>query len=1111
MTLDRTMAELAKRLAQATGEGEPCHLFGLPASAEAALALASASGGRFTVVVCDGPGTMEILHRDLLTLSAAAGTQDHVGRPLYYPPWETLPTPEDSRPGRTVSFPQDPDIAGYRMQALLALARTRGARDGPLLLATCIQALMQKTIPRRLLSRRTAVLPVGGEADPEQLARDLSDAGYVFESEVLEKPQASLRGGILDVWPPTETWPLRIEFFGSAIESIRAFSPVDQKSVGKLGECRIPPACEWSILHTLADRGECLLSYLPEDALIFWSREADVRDRAGIYEASVAECGAGDSLITFRGLQQRLARRAHVHVRTDPDAAPPEASTVPAMLPVRGVFEMPADVFQPDIGEGARRRLLQGLRSRASSQDAVLVFLDTPGALDHFRETLGKLAGETGAILAKEGVLSEGFVCDELGIVVIAESDLYGQRKMLDRRYQPEGERRGPPRYAGQRLAGPGDIEPGDLVVHVEHGIGKYLGLFEISVHDREQEVLTIEYADNARLHVPVSQAALLSRYVGTPSHKARLHRLGGKRWSKEKDAAEEAIADLAAGMLETQARRRLMSGHVFPSDTAWQHEFEATFPYRETADQHEVIRAVKDDMQSPRPMDRLICGDAGYGKTEVAMRAAFKAVMDQRQVAMLVPTTVLAQQHYETFARRMAPFPIRVEMLSRFRSAGRRSQILEGMADGTVDVVIGTHTLVQPEVRFKSLGLLIIDEEQRFGVKHKETLKQAQVTVDILTLTATPIPRTLHMSMTGARDMSLLQTPPRERMAIETIVSPNTDKVVREAILRELNREGQVFYLHNRVMTIERVRKRLERLVPEARVVVAHGQMAAGELAGVMHHFISGESDVLLCTTIIESGTDIPRVNTILIDRADRFGMADLYQLRGRVGRSNRKAYAYLMLPSHGAVDTAARKRINAIRRYSGLSAGFGLALRDLEIRGAGNMLGAQQSGHIAAIGFGLYCQMLRRTVAMLKGEDAPRLVDVDLRIDFIDLAPAPADASACAAIPYAYIEDERLRIAIYRRFAECSRTDEIDALRQELSDRFGPLPSAVGRLLTMVAIRVACADRNIQQAEVRAGKVMLTRNKDYLMVDRRFPRLAGTTADEKLDDTLRIVEQIG
>ena len=539
--------------------------------------------------------------------------------------------------------------------------------------------------------------------------------------------------------------------------------------------------------------------------------------------------------------------------------------------------------------------------------------------------------------------------------------------------------------------------------------------------------------------------------------------------------------------------------------------EFEAAFPYEETEDQWRAIEDVRRDMQAPRPMDRLICGDVGYGKTEVAMRAAFRAVCGGKQVAVLVPTTVLAQQHYETFRERMAAFPVTIEMLSRFRTPAEQAEIVRRLREGRLDIVIGTHRLAQPDVAFRDLGLVIIDEEQRFGVAHKEALKELRETVDVLTMTATPIPRTLYLSLVGARDLSVIQTAPRERLPIETIVAPYDDAVVREAILRELDREGQVFYLHNRVETIEHVRDRLVRLVPEARLVLAHGQMPERRLADVMRRFVRGEADVLLCTTIIESGVDIPNVNTILIDRADRFGIADLYQLRGRVGRYKHRAYAYLLLPRHGRLFDTARRRIEALRRHSGLGAGFQLALRDLETRGAGNLLGAEQSGHIAAVGFELYCQLLRRTVAALKGEPLPPLIDVTVRLDFLAPAADEAGAASPTALPADYIEDENLRLQAYRRIASIATEAEARAVREDLRDRFGPPPPAVERLLRIARIRVRAAALGAQSVETQEDRLVVTKNGGPIMPGGRYPRLKPGDPLRRLDEILRILARLG
>ena len=671
------------------------------------------------------------------------------------------------------------------------------------------------------------------------------------------------------------------------------------------------------------------------------------------------------------------------------------------------------------------------------------------------------------------------------------------------------------------------DIQPGELVVHVDHGIGKYMGLMEMEMAGRRQEMLLIEYAEGARIYLPTGQAHLLTRYVGMGNSAPALHHLKGQRWQNERASAQSAIEDLAATLLETQAARALKKGRACGSDTHWQSEFENSFPYMETPDQLTAIKAVKADLESAQPMDRLICGDAGYGKTEVAMRAAFKMVMEGRQVALLVPTTILAQQHFDTFTERMAAFPMRVEMLSRFRTRHEQNETIQRLREGETQIVIGTHRLVSKDVQFKDLGLVIIDEEQRFGVRAKEHLKQLRKQVDVITLSATPIPRTLYMSLTGARDMSTIQTPPQERQPVETIVLEYHDDIVREAIRHELARDGQVFYLHNRVQTIGKIEAKVKELVPEARVEYAHGQMSERELSEVMHRFVRGLFDVLICTTIVESGVDIPRVNTILIDRADRFGLADLYQLRGRVGRARHKAYAFLLLPPGGSLSDDSRKRIEALKRYTGHGTGFRIAMRDLEIRGAGNLLGAQQSGHIAAIGFDLYCQLLKRSVAKLQGKKVPPIIDASVDLDFLNRSPSspkagrmpavriagslPAqDGENSAFIPYSYVDDENLRVKLYGRIASLATESEVRELKKEFADRFGALPVAVKNLFEIARIRIAAAQVGVQSVRVSEERIILMRNGEAIMPESRYPRLKARTTSTRLNEILELIKKL-
>jgi len=1086
LNIRNAIAKYADALKALAPESHTIELPAMPASAEALTALALAAGGPPRLLwIHHAAESLERAHSDLISLREKRDQP----RISYFPPWDALPGPD---------FREDPEIAGYRLRALRQL--TEHTAEEPLIVVTSVQALLQATPLPDALAADTITLEVDIESDLGEITDALQASGYAFEPEVASKGQATRKGGLLDVWAPTDTWPTRIEFFGPVVESIRRFDPATQRSVEKIPLISLPPAREWDT-DSPSSSHATLIDYINAPATLLWSEPGSIAHQADAYETLLADAGSTDAISSFEVLQQRIAERQDIRqVHIDPDKPVELPGVLPRFSPIENAVEATGNHLGAELAERARKELLDSLYERTRRRHHVALFFDTSGSLSHFSDNLAREDGRP--IHTHKGVLSEGCNCPDLRLTVVAESDLYGRRKTLRRRYDPDAFHGRAPSGRGARISDFTDMATGDLVVHIDHGVGRYLGVREITFNDKQQEVLAIEYADEAKLYVPMSHAHLLSRYVGISAGRASLHKLGGTRWKRDKDAAQQAVLDLAADLLQVQAARNLLRGYAYPTDTTWQHEFENAFPFQETVDQINVIRDVKQDMESPRPMDRLICGDAGYGKTEVAMRAAFKAVQHGQQVAMLVPTTILAQQHYRTFSERMAGFPVRIEVLSRFCTASARTQLLKGLGAGEIDIVIGTHALVQSSVSFTRLGLVIIDEEQRFGVRHKEHLKQMKQLVDVLTLSATPIPRTLYMSMTGARDMSLLQTPPRERMAIETIVATADDEVIREAVLREIGRNGQVYYLHNRVMTIRRLRDRLARLIPEARIEVAHGQMKSSELASVMRRFSAGEFDVLLCTTIIESGMDIPRANTILIDRSDRFGIADLYQLRGRVGRSRHKAYAYLLLPPHGHVDSDARERIRAIRKHSGLGAGFNLAVRDMEIRGAGNILGAAQSGHISAVGFGLYCQLLKQSVARLKGEQPDKIVDTELRLDFVRLAPSDPDESSTAYLPDAFIPDERVRVAVYRRIAEATDADEVHALRQELGDRFGQLPSSVERLLTLADIRILASNTGIHLVEVRNRKIILKRDEDYIMDSARFTTLTTTTPDDQLQE---------
>jgi transcription-repair coupling factor (superfamily II helicase) len=1029
-------------------------------AALAAATLSRLSSARLALAVTPGPAELERVYGDLCALGRDSGVTLEL-----FPP----------------GVVNDPETAGTRLRVIRALnalgARQPTANKAPTVIVTSLAALLQPVPDPDAVEAASIHLRVGASFAFEALTERLVDAGYERVADVDTPGRLAVRGGLLDVWPPAAPMPWRAEFFGSELESLRTFDPATQISVGTGDAVWLPP-CSETALATVR-----LVSLLPPGAAVLWL-DHDLLKQAD---------GGQSAPFSWDELETHIAARAPSLQLFCGDPPPPQTPALPldiAALP--GLAELGAgEAHHPELLMQARQRLLADFARRADAGETVMLFADTAGTC----ELLARELGPDSRVLVRRAALSGGFCLP--GLTVAAQPDLYAVRKQSLRRPSATTAVR------GGRVENAADLETGDLVVHVDHGIGRFLGTTEVEVDGQRSEVFTLEYAEGAKLHVPVSHAHLLSRYVGVAGHRAKLHRLGGRRWTREKADAERAVADLAASLLDTQARRQVAAGLAFNPEPPWLHEFEASFPYQETEDQEKVIADVKRDMAAARPMDRLICGDAGYGKTEIAMRAAFIAVMNGRQVAVLVPTTVLAEQHYETFCDRMAAYPVKIEVLSRFHSRAKCAAILADARNGRVDIVIGTHALLGPEVAFQNLGLLIIDEEQRFGVTHKEKLKQVRQVVDVLTLSATPIPRTLYMSMTGARDMSLLQTPPRERVAVETQVARDTDTVIRNAIRQELNRRGQVYFLYNRVMTIGLMQHRLAGLVPEARVAVAHGQMPASDLARVMRSFEAGETDVLLCTTIVENGLDIPRANTILIHRADRFGIADLYQLRGRVGRSSQKGFAWLLLPEYGHVDEDARQRIAALQKHSGLGAGFNLALRDLEIRGAGNMLGAAQSGHIAAIGFGLYCQLLRRTIARLKGDAPPLLVDVGLELDFLELSPGAIDPERSACLPYAYVEDEAHRMIFHRRLAETTTAKEVRALHTELADRYGKPPAAVLRLLRLTELRVLAAQKKLGRIETRGNTIYFykLRERSPLLVKGRLPVFKGKDATQRLN----------
>jgi transcription-repair coupling factor (superfamily II helicase) len=957
----------------------------------------------------------------------------------------------------------DMDLQGERMKTLSFLQRggpsaELGTEDpaSAFVILTTFQTLENK-FPNL---GKPHVLNIGDSVSPDAFFQTLEKAGYELEPEVYEKGVAARRGGIIDLWPPTLEHPVRIEFFGDEIDSLRTFDILTQRSIDKISSLDILP---------LNAAGETTLDeLLPENTL-----------RIG---CGIAEEGFDIQVGCVTTDVQKI------------DLAPYETNLKPV-----------SDKHPAEAAERQRQRFNHTLKGMVSEGWTIDIYMETEGSAERLREAY---FSPPSAHIPQihTGLLHGSFVCKENNYLLITEADLYGYAAKTAHARKTGAAQRTP---AGERVAEWSDIQPGELVVHADHGIGKYMGVMEIEMAGRKQEMLLLQYAEGARIYLPTGQTHLLTRYVGMGNAAPSLHSLKGKRWQNDRASAEAAIEDLAARLLETQAARALKKGRACGADTHLQSEFENSFPYMETADQLSAIQEVKEDLESALPADRLICGDAGYGKTEVAMRAAFKMVMEGRQVAVLVPTTILAQQHFDTFTERMAAFPVCVEMLSRFRTRAEQNATIARLREGQVNIVIGTHRLVSKDVQFADLGLVVIDEEQRFGVRAKEHLKQLRKEVDVLTLSATPIPRTLYMGLTGARDMSTITTPPQERQPVETIVLEQHDEIIQGAIEHELAREGQVFYLHNRVQSIHKVAQRIESLVPEARVEYAHGQMSEKQLSDIMHRFVRGLFDVLVCTTIVENGVDIPNCNTILVDRADRFGLADLYQLRGRVGRARRKAYAFLLLPPHGVLTDDARQRIEALKKYTGHGTGFRIAMRDLEIRGAGNLLGAQQSGHIAAIGFDLYCQLLKRSVARLQGKKVPPLIDASVDLDFLERSPASGEQTDAAFIPYSYVDDETLRVKLYGRISSLATETEVRELTKEFADRFGKLPPPMRNLFEIARIRIAAAYAGVKTIRVNEDRILLIRRGDPIMPDGRYPRLSALTASARLKEILELVKQ--
>ncbi|MFM8634470.1 MAG: transcription-repair coupling factor [Planctomycetia bacterium] len=1024
-------------------------------SALAAAALARAQGREQTattdrgllVVVLPHPADADAFADDLTIFTA-----DPVA---VLPALETLGEPDDA----SLGDPAEPE----RLSLVKRL--TGPAHDHPRIIVTTIQALLTLLDDPREVEASTRRLEVGGRLDPVELGDWLVARGW-SQADAIDAPGSfARRGGIVDLFAADWERPVRVELFGDEIESLRTFDTVTQRSVDTLGSIDLT-----ALVHRASDGGPAL-------------RRTHLADIVppGSWWALVEP---GELAEEARRTKQRLADVAGVGEPEDVFARIYKFPSVTLAAVAQTSLEATATLAVESVERftGVLDRVREELETVGRDQE-VWVVAPTEAEEKRLAELLaGTAPDRSGRLHFARGHLSGGFRLVPEKMVLVSSAELF--------RREEAASSRAPRQRLSRAIDTFLDLHEGDYVVHVAHGVGRYRGLKLLEKHGRTEEFLEIEFAESTKVYVPASSIDLVQKYVGGGKLAPRLAKVGGTLWEKQKQAVKDALADMAADMLALQAKRASRPGTAFPPDTPWQRAFEESFPFDETPDQLTAIEAIREDLERPRPMDRLLCGDVGFGKTELAMRAAFKVAEGGAQVAVLVPTTVLAEQHRRSFAARFAEFPVTIRSLSRLTSTAEERDTLEGLASGAVDIVIGTHRLAQADIHFANLGLLVVDEEQRFGVDVKERLKALRASVDVLTMTATPIPRTLHMAMLGIRDISNLTTPPSNRIAVETRVMRWDDRLIRTAIDRELARGGQVFFVHNRILDIHKVRDRLQRIAPEATIGIAHGRLSETELEDVMLGFVSGSIDILLATTIIESGLDIPRANTIFIDEADTYGLADLHQLRGRVGRSHHRAYCYMLVDENAVLTSMAAKRLRAIQEFSSMGAGFSLAMRDLEIRGAGNLLGTQQSGHIATVGYELYCKLLEQAVRGLKAlpPEEPPTVNLDL--------------PGAAWLPRDYIPDVRGKIDVYRRLSRATQPSQLDDIAAELADRFGPLPEEARRLVEFARIRVAASRHGIDAISRHPGMIVIGHH------DRKaIERLQESAA--KRGTTVRVVDQ--
>jgi transcription-repair coupling factor (superfamily II helicase) len=935
----------------------------------------------------------------------------------------------------------DPETAGRRAAALDSLLNERE----PLVIATARAASEPLPKPDKNI-RLATTIAIGDDRGLDKLSDILATYGYERVYEVQNKGEFAIRGGIFDVFGPGMANPVRLEFDGDEVVSARSFSLVDQVSTGPIEQIVVYPIREAS------GESATILDYLPKSSAIFFIEPA-------AWPVDVERIASPEATVI---------------------------SSIAAGWPTLNIERHP--VFLGDGGGADFDAIKRYLQSLSGRRIRIVAVLEDRGRADRFGDLLREW--DIGSnVEVRAGAIRTGFVLTEASLALLTEADLFGTKRELRQTRQTKS----------RAFFDLMDLSQGDFVVHVYHGIGRYAGLTKKRVDGLRRDYILLEYAQGDKLYIPTDQLSLIQRYIGGEGTAPKVDRLGSKRWYNVKRKVKESAARIAAELVELYDARKQVLGFAFTSDTPWQRELEESFPFTETPDQETAIAEVKADMEDPHPMDRLICGDVGYGKTEVAVRAAFKAVMDGKQVAILAPTTLLADQHFETFSERYESFPLRVAQLSRLRKPAEQAETVRGLQEGWIDVVIGTHRLLQSDVKFKELGLFIIDEEQRFGVRHKEFLKKLRLNIDVITLSATPIPRTLNMALTGARDMSVIDTPPEDRFPVSTIVKEYEDNTVADAVERELNRQGQVFFVHNRVDSIGYAAERVRRLIPRARIGISHGQMGERQLERVMSEFHARRFDVLVSTTIIESGLDIPNVNTLIVDRADKLGLSQLYQLRGRVGRSDRRAYAYFLYPADTSLTPTQLRRLKTIAEFTDLGSGFRVALRDLEIRGAGNVLGAEQHGFINEVGFELYASLLQDAVAGLKGETVKKRAEVKINL--------PIEAY----IPESYIGEEPLRIDAYKKIAQVTGNGDVGRLGAEFRDRFGELPEQVENLLLVAKLKATAGQADVNRITWEQGRVRMSPLDRSNGLDKVLKAYSETTKYKQHERALYIIAAKG